>query len=311
MDYLSDKVVAVTGSSGFIGKRLINALTGSVKQLILVVRNADQETIHKQILFDLIHNNIPQDFFSGVDIVYHLAGCAHDTSRIKDKDYYYKLNVEATINLARLALKNKVKKFIFVSSVKAAGKNSTDKYMSESDRSSPEDWYGVTKYEAEKKLLRLAKNTKMDVVIIRPTLVYGPDVKGNLRSMLSAIQKGWFPPLSKKIKNSRSMVHVDDLVRALIFLVKDDRTSGEIFIVSDGIDYSTRDVYEIMCSISNVKIPRWSIPSSFFKILARINSNLKIKVEKLLDTEKYSSEKLKLLGFKPKKTLKDMNETSY
>ena len=73
--------------------------------------------------------------------------------------------------------------------------------MSESERSSPEDWYGVTKYEAEKKLLRLAKNTKMDVVIIRPTLVYGPDVKGNLRSMLSAIQKGWFPPLSKKIKN--------------------------------------------------------------------------------------------------------------
>ena len=85
----------------------------------------------------------------------------------------------------------------------------------------------------------------------------------------------------------------------------------EIFIATDGIDYSTRDVYEIMCNISNVKIPRWSVPSIFFKILARINSNLKFKVEKLLDTEKYSSEKLKSLGFKPKKTLKDMNETSY
>ena len=310
MHYLSDKVVAVTGSSGFIGKRLTNALTGSVNQLILVVRNVDQETTHKQILFDLIHNNIPQDFFSGVDIVYHLAGCAHDTSRIKDKDYYYKLNVEATINLARLALKNKVKKFIFVSSVKAAGKNSSGEYMTESDRSSPEDWYGKTKFEAENKLLRIAKNSKMDVVIIRPALVYGPEVKGNLRIMLSAIQKGWFPPLPI-INNSRSMVHVDDVVRALIFLAKDDRTSGEIFIVTDGIDYSTRDVYEIMCNISNVKIPRWSVPSIFFKILARINSNLKFKVEKLLDTEKYSSEKLKSLGFKPKKTLKDMNETSY
>ena len=107
------------------------------------------------------------------------------------------------------------------------------------------------------------------------------------------------------------MVHVDDVVRALIFLAKDDRTSGEIFIVTDGIDYSTRDVYEIMCNISNVKIPRWSVPSIFFTILARINSNLKFKVEKLLDTEKYSSEKLKSLGFKPTKTLKDINETSY
>jgi UDP-glucose 4-epimerase len=310
MDCVTDKVVAVTGSSGFIGKRLINALTGSVNQLILVVRNADQETIHKQILFDLIHNNIPQDLFHGVDIVYHLAGCAHDTSRIKDKDYYYKLNVEATINLARIALKNKVKKFIFVSSVKAAGKNSSDEFMTESDRSSPEDWYGKTKFEAENKLLRIAKNSKMDVVIIRPALVYGPEVKGNLRIMLSAIQKGWFPPLPI-INNSRSMVHVDDVVRALTFLAKDDRASGEIFIVTDGIDYSTRDMYEIMCNISNVKIPRWSVPSIFFKILARINSNLKIKVEKLLGTEKYSSEKLKSLGFKPKKTLKDMNETSY
>ena len=310
MDYLSDKVVAVTGSSGFIGKRLINALTGSVNQLILVVRNADQETTHKQILFDLIHNNIPQDFFSGVDIVYHLAGCAHDTSRIKDKDYYYKLNVEATINLARIALKNKVKKFIFVSSVKAAGKNSSDEFMTESDRSSPEDWYGKTKFEAENKLLRIAKNSKMDVVIIRPALVYGPEVKGNLRIMLSAIQKGWFPPLPK-LNNSRSMVHVDDVVRALTFLAKDDRASGEIFIVSDGIDYSTRDVYEIMCNTSNVKIPRWSIPSIFFKIIVIINSNLKFKVEKLFDSEKYSSEKLQSLGSNPKKTLKDMNETSY
>ena len=182
--------------------------------------------------------------------------------------------------------------------------------MTESDRSSPEDWYGKTKFEAENKLLRIAKNSKMDVVIIRPALVYGPEVKGNLRAMQSAIQKGWFPPLPK-INNSRSMVHVDDVVRALIFLAKDDRTSGEIFIVTDGIDYSTRDVYEIMCNISNVKIPRWSVPSIFFKILARINSNLKFKVEKLLDTEKYSSEKLKSLGFKPKKTLKDMNETSF
>jgi UDP-glucose 4-epimerase len=311
MDYLTDKVVAVTGSSGFIGKSLVNALTGSVDQLILVVRNVNQKTVHKQIEFDLVSTDIPQDFFSGVDYIFHLAGCAHDTNRIIDKDYYYKINVEATVNLAKFAIKNKVKKFIFVSSVKAAGKNLSDKYMSETDRSSPEDWYGETKYEAENKLLELAKNTKMDVVIIRPTLVYGPDVKGNLRLMLSAIEKGWFPPLSKKNKNSRSMVHVDDLVRALIFLAKDDRASGEIFIVSDGIEYSTRDVYEIMCNISNVKIPRWSVPNSFFKIVARINSNLNFKIQKLFNTEKYSSEKLKSLGFKPKKTLKDMHETSF
>ena len=310
MKHIHNQVVAITGSSGFIGKRLVNALSNSTNQLKLMVRNIDPKVSHKQIQCDLISKKIPQDFFSGVDIVYHLAGCAHNSNNNIDKDYYHKINVAASVKLVELAIYYKVKKFIFVSSVKASGNHSNANYITELDKFSPEDWYGKTKLEAENKLLKLAKNTKTNVVIIRPALVYGPEVKGNLRVMLSAIQKGWFPPLPK-INNSRSMVHVDDVVRAITFLAKDDRANGEIFIVSDGIDYSSRDVYEIMCNILNVKIPRWSVPSIFFKILARINSNLKFKVEKLFDTEKYSSEKLKSLGYKPKKTLKDMYETSF
>ena len=310
MDYLTDKVVAVTGSSGFIGKSLVNALTGSVDQLILVVRNVNQKTVHKQIEFDLVSTDIPQDFFSGVDYIFHLAGCAHDTNRIIDKDYYYKINVEATVNLAKFAIKNKVKKFIFLSSVKAGGNLMDSSCMSEYDQSEPEGIYGRTKREAELQVLRRGRQSGMHISIIRSALVYGPSMKGNLYDMFSGIKKGWFPPLPET-GNRRSMIHVDDVVQAILLLASDQRSNDEIFIVTDGKTYSSRDIYEIMCSTLDKRIPRWSVPQFLFNVIASISSHLQYRIDKLLGDECYSSKKIQSIGFKAKKTLKDMHETDY
>jgi len=115
-------------------------------------------------------------------------------------------------------------------------------------------------------------------------------MKGNLHAMLLGIEKGWFPPLPM-IENRRSMVHVDDLVRAILLVAKDNRTNGEIFIVTDGNPYSSREIYEVMCGVLGKSIPRWKLPKFFFKVVALINLNMKYKVDKLLEDEYYSSEK--------------------
>jgi UDP-glucose 4-epimerase len=305
-----NKIIAVTGSSGFIGTKLVCALDNSDNDLVLLVRNVNHKLPFKQIKCDLVSEDVPIKFLSGVDIVFHLAGCAHDTDDKNEEDYYWKINFSATVKLAKLALKNNVKKFIFISSVKAGNNIITKNCSTVVNKNTAKDIYGITKREAEIKLLDIARNSNMHISIIRPALVYGPNVKGNLGFMLSAIKKGWFPPLPK-YKNARSLIHVDDLIRALLLISFDNRTNQGIYIATDGLRYSTRDIYEVMMCISNKKLPRWSVPKFFFDILAFSSPKLRGKVVKLFSNEIYSSNKLSQLGFIANKSLKDMNETIF
>jgi UDP-glucose 4-epimerase len=150
----------------------------------------------------------------------------------------------------------------------------------------------------------------MHVSIIRPSLVYGPDVKGNLQLMLSGIEKKWFPPLPET-GNRRSMIHVDDLVRAILFASEDARAKGEIFIATDGTPHSSRELYNAMCSVVGKSIPKWGVPKTLFDIASLVSPRIKYKINKLLGDECYSSAKLEALGFKAKKSLENMNETDF
>ena len=132
--------------------------------------------------------------------------------------------------------------------MKAGGKAVSGQCINESDQDEPEGIYGKSKREAEIKLLKIGKESGMHVSIIRPSLVYGPNVKGNLQLMLSGIKKGWFPPLPE-IGNKRSMIHVDDLVRAILLVATDERANGEIFIATDSMPYSSREIYNTMCDV--------------------------------------------------------------
>ena len=150
----------------------------------------------------------------------------------------------------------------------------------------------------------------MHVSIIRPSLAYGPDVKGNLKSMLLGVKKGWFPPLPET-GNRRSMIHSDDLVRAILLVAEDKRANGEIFIATDGTPYSSREIYNTMCIVTGKLIPKWSVPKTLFDLASLASPRIKYKINKLLGDECYSSVKLEDLGFKAKKSLKDMNETDF
>jgi nucleoside-diphosphate-sugar epimerase len=246
-----------------------------------------------------------------VDTVFHLAGFAHDVRDASEiKHLYHKVNVDATVQLAELAVKSGVKRFIFVSSVKAGGDPPFGTCANEKDQRNTEDIYGKTKREAELKLLEVGRMSGMHVSIIRPSLVYGLNVKGNLQLMLSGIEKGWFPPLPET-GNRRSMIHVDDLVQAILLVSEDKRVNGEIFIATDGEPYSSREIYNAMCSIVGKSISKWSVPKILFDIASLASPRIKYKINKLLGDECYSSAKLEALGFKAKKSLKDMNETDF
>jgi nucleoside-diphosphate-sugar epimerase len=300
------KNILISGATGFIGQRLIGAIDANIRVL-----SREKQPDYETVVCDLKSEVIPDNALDGVDMVFHLAGFAHDLSdTTKIQNIYQKVNVDATIRLANLAVKSNVKRFVFVSSVKAGGGSLFEICASEKDQGDPEGVYGKTKREAELKLLKIGKESGMHVSIIRPSLVYGPNVKGNLQLMLSGIKKGWFPPLPE-IGNKRSMIHVDDLVRAILLVADDERANGEIFIATDGVPHSSRKIYNAMCGVVGKSIPKWSVPKILFDIVSLVSPRIKYKINKLLGDECYSSAKLEALGFKAKKSLKDMNETDF
>ena len=296
----------VTGSTGFIGQRLVRAIDANIRVL-----SREKQLDYETVVCDLKSELIPDNALVGVDTVFHLAGFAHDLrDATKIQNVYQKVNVDATIRLAKLAVKSNVTSFVFVSSVKAGGNPPLGKCANERDQNNTEDVYGKTKREAELKLLQIAKESGMHVSIIRPSLVYGPDVKGNFKLMLSGIKKGWFPPLPE-IGNQRSMIHVDDLVKAILLVSKDKRANGEIFIATDDISYSSREIYNAMCNAVGKSIPRWSVPKTLFDIASLVSPRIKYKINKLLGDECYSSGKLKAIGFKAQRTLREMDKTAF
>ena len=306
---ISDKVL-ITGSTGFIGSRLASKIGQKNLQSIRIVSR------YPCVNFDTVVCNfekesIPQSALESINTIFHIAGFSHDMrDAAKIQKIYKKVNVDATIRLAELAAKSNVKRFVFVSSTKAGGSPNFSVCASEKDQGDPEGVYGKTKREAELKLLKIGKESGMHVSIIRPSLVYGPNVKGNLQLMLIGIKKGWFLPLPET-GNKRSMIHVDDLVRAILLVADDDRANGKIFIATDGTPHSSREIYNAMCSTLGKSIPKWSVPKILFDMVSLISTRIKYKVNKLLGDECYSSDKLKSLGFKVKKTLKEMNETDF
>jgi len=301
----------ITGATGFIGTRLVQKLSDSVGLNQVIVLSRNPHPICKTVISDLQSGLIPSNALDGIDTAFHLAGYAHDLQDAESAAHLYQaVNVDATVQLAQMAALSGVERFVFVSSVKAGGSAVTGRCVIEEDQFEPEGIYGRTKREAELKVLEIGRQSGMHVSIVRPSLVYGPGVKGNLGLMQSGVKKGWFPPLPET-GNRRSMIHVDDLVRALVFVAENEQANGQIYIATDGVPHSSRATYEAICH-SVGRTPRgWSVPKWVFDLAGAMSSRVRFKLDKLLGDECYSSAKLEALGFKAEKGLMDLARSDY
>lgn len=260
--------VLLTGSTGFVGQALLARLAAQpALDLVAVSRRPafglPAGVAHAQVA-DIAADTAWQPVLQGVQVVIHAAARVHV---MNDKvagplAEFRKVNVDGTLNLARQAVGAGVKCFIFISSIKVNGENTAPgKPYSAESQPAPVDPYGISKLEAELALRELAAETGMEVVIIRPPLVYGPDVKANFLSMMRWLSKGIPLPLGA-IQNRRSLVALDNLVDLIATCVEHPAAANQTFMVSDGEDLSTRQLLRRMGGALGrparlVPIPAW------------------------------------------------------
>jgi len=299
-------VILITGSTGFIGSRLLKFLDLKKFATREVLRKEDKVS-NDFVICNLESQQLDPLSFYDVDTVFHLAGQAHETiNSLESRQSCEDINFTATINLAKQASHYGVKKFIYVSSVKAGRINIKDlNYKIHEDHDS-KDFYGIIKRKTELKLLELNESSEMSISIVRPALVYGPNVKGNLRSLIDGIDKGWFPPIPEN-RNKKSLIHVDDLVRALFSLSKSKMSDGEIYTATDDYIYSSKEIYDSIRKSLGKKRTKWRVPYVFFNFISKIHPYFKIKIIKLMGDDYYANN-IKNIGFKAKLKLEHINE---
>jgi nucleoside-diphosphate-sugar epimerase len=263
----------VTGASGFIGRHLCQQLQQDGIKVRAMLRTPAEGPWDEVCTCDLASGAIPAGALTGVDSCYHLAGVVHATplSGVPDS-LYHTVNVIGSEQLANAAVSAGVRAFVYFSSVKAVadpGENCID----ESWQDMPTDPYGLSKRIAEERLLETGEVSGMQVTVLRPALVYGAGVKGNLLRMLQAIDKGRFPPVPFS-ENRRSMVGVDDLVAAALCAARLAQASGQVYLVSDNAPCSTRALYDWMSEALGRPVHSWSVPGPLLQAGAWIGDLL-------------------------------------
>ncbi|MBV9963284.1 MAG: NAD-dependent epimerase/dehydratase family protein [Parafilimonas sp.] len=267
--------VVVTGASGFIGKRLIEMAKDRYEILPLSLRN----------------NNLSNIDLTGTDVIVHLAGKAHEMKKADDR-LFYEINYQLTKNLAEKALEQKIPHFIYISSIKVYG-DETSKILNEQSACSPTDAYGKSKLQAEQ-YLQTVNADKMAVAIIRPPLVYGSEVKGNMMRLLKLSSKKVPLPLANT-NNLRSMVFVDNLIE-LIFTIIEKKAAG-IFIAADEKPLSTDVVLQMIKNNLGNNTTLISLPLGARKIVKKLKPGLYSRLFDSLVVD--NSETNRLLNFKP------------
>lgn len=244
--------VLLTGATGFVGRRLVGRLsTSSDVEVVLALRSVAPKapigTITASVK-GLAPDTNWQPALDGISIVIHAAARVHvmkDTAADSLAEFR-SVNVEGTLNLARQAARSGVERFIFISSIKVNGETTQlgKPYLAD-DFPAPVDPYGISKMEAERGLREIAAQTGMEVVIIRPPLVYGPGVKANFLAMMRWLWRGIPLPLGS-IHNRRSLVALDNLVDLIVTCVDHPAAANQTFLVSDGEDVSTTQLLRRM-----------------------------------------------------------------
>lgn len=249
----------VTGATGFIGTRLCEWLVSEGHSVIGVsrsgagsVRGVDYRAA------DFADPNAIGGCLDSVDCIVHLAGRAHVLNKQGDTAALYRaVNCDATLGLARMAMAAGVRRFVFISSIGVNGNESADQRFTETSVPSPVAHYARSKLDAEQGLQALVQSGGMELVIIRPPLVYGAQAPGNFRTLLKVVNKGIPSPFGL-VRNARSIVSVDNLTRLISLASQHPKAAGHLFLASDGTDVSTSQILSALAQ--GMQKRQWSIP---------------------------------------------------
>ena len=241
--------VFVTGANGFVGSALCERLYKDKRSLFGAVRSLRSQSARPESIEigSISSTTNWTSALRNMQQVVHLAARVHVMAdqNADPLAEFRCMNVEATVNLARQAAAAGVRRFIYLSSVKVNGEfTKSDRFFTADDLPAPEDPYGLSKLEAEQALRQIASETGMEVVIIRPPLVYGPGVKANFKSMMDWLARGIPLPLAAVTENRRSLVALDNLVDLIFTCLNHPAAVNQTFMVSDGEDLSTADLLQ-------------------------------------------------------------------
>jgi nucleoside-diphosphate-sugar epimerase len=267
----------ITGGSGFVGRALVShALTKgyNVRCPLRQPQALDETDGVETVKIDSL--SVDTDWTAAlcnIEKVVHLAARVHVMNEM-DADplaEFRRVNVEATANLARQAVEAGVRRFVYLSSIKVNGEfTETGRPFTADDVPAPEDSYGVSKHEAEQLLRQIASDSGMEVVIIRPPLVYGPGVKANFESMMGWLFRGVPLPLGALSYNRRSLVALDNLVDLIMTCLNHPAAANETFLVSDGEDLSTVDLLRRMGAALGHPARLFHMPPSVLRLGAQL-----------------------------------------
>jgi len=281
--------ILVTGASGFIGSALVPSLIAKNHAIVTMGRHCSSSfspKVKQQRIDSLTEPSAWQNLLAGIDAVVHLAGISSDT----DIEVLKKINVDSTRLLVEAAIEHGVKRFIFISSVKAMGESSRHPF-SEKTPPHPTSPYGISKWEAEQTIMRCKH--KLEYVILRPPMVYGPNVRGNFLQLLKLVRKGFPLPLGM-VSNARSLLFIDNIVDAVLCCLDHDAAANQTFLISDNEYCSVPQLLHHIAHCMNKRIILPSVPISLLRFLAaltgkketisRLTESLAVDISRITDT---------------------------
>lgn len=304
--------ILVTGANGFVGRRVCSLLKEGGYQVRAAVRDMNEDGVDfiQQVVDDVIHvGNIDggTDWsmaLVGVDAIVHLAARVHILQEVSKNplESFRSVNVLGTERLARAAAVASVKRFVYISSISIHGNSTGVRPYIEDDEAHPHSPYAVSKWEGELSLRVVAKVSKLELVVVRPPLVYGPGVGGNFLRLMNWADKGWPLPLGS-IRNLRSFIGIDNLADLIVGCVEHPAAAGETFLVADGEDLSTPDLVRRIAALLCRSARILPFPVG---VLRKTASALRMEdvVDRLCNSLQVSSQKARrVLGWRPRISL--------